>query len=225
MREPRKGFVFYQTWWVAIANLPRDVQGDVLTAIIEYGLYGETTERLKPIAKAMLEMVKPQVDANCKKYEAGKLGAEFGKLGGRPKGKKPQENPKETPAKPQENPYNNKYKDKSNNISSSSSRARGGSDEEDGLKKEIEIYKYQKPVWKEGIQMKFGMSAGDVNEYLDKFYLDMRCREVNVYKLSALFTSWLSQELSNANTGDYQPKHNGIRSKLPPEPDYGLIED
>ena len=51
-------FVFYKTWWEAIKNLPRDVQGDVLTAIVEYGLNGETTEQLKPITKALLELVK-----------------------------------------------------------------------------------------------------------------------------------------------------------------------
>ena len=57
----RNSFVFYSSWWEAIKNLPRDVQGDVLTAIIEYGLYGETTEQLKPIAKAMLAMAKSQI--------------------------------------------------------------------------------------------------------------------------------------------------------------------
>lgn len=72
--DARTSFVFYQSWWEAIRNLPRDVQGDVLTAIIEYGLYGETTEQLKPIAKAMLAMAKSQIDTNRKRYENGKKG-------------------------------------------------------------------------------------------------------------------------------------------------------
>lgn len=70
----RNSFVFYGSWWEAIKNLPRDVQGDVLTAIIEYGLSRETTEQLKPIAKAMLAMVKPQIDANNQRFENGKRG-------------------------------------------------------------------------------------------------------------------------------------------------------
>lgn len=98
----RDGFVMYRSWWEAIRNLPREIQGEVLTAIVEYGLYGETTESLKPIAKAMLAMAKPQIDANQKRYENGIKGGEYGVLGGRPK--KPQENPKETPEKPHENP-------------------------------------------------------------------------------------------------------------------------
>ena len=68
----RNSFVFYSSWWEAIKNLPRDVQGDVLTAIIEYGLYGETTEQLKPIAKAMLAMAKSQIDINNQRFENGK---------------------------------------------------------------------------------------------------------------------------------------------------------
>ena len=68
----RTSFVFYDSWWEAIQNLPRDVQGDVLTAIIEYGLTGETTGQLKPIAKAMLAMAKTQIDVNNQRFEKGK---------------------------------------------------------------------------------------------------------------------------------------------------------
>ena len=98
--EKRSSFVFYESWLEAIKNLPRDIQGDVLTAIIEYGLYGETTDNLKPITKAMLEIIKPQIDSNRKRFENGKKGAEYGHLGGRPK----KNNPKETPTKPLNNP-------------------------------------------------------------------------------------------------------------------------
>ena len=94
----KDGFVFYASWWEAIKNLQREMQGDVLTAIIEYGLYGETTESPKPIASAMLAMVKPQIDANNQRYENGKKG-------GRPKA-----NNNQTETKP-------KPKDKDKDIS------------------------------------------------------------------------------------------------------------
>lgn len=93
----RNSFVFYGSWWEAIKNLPRDVQGDVLTAIIEYGLYGETTGQLKPIAKAMLAMVKSQIDINNQRFENGKKG-------GRPK---PEDNQTKTKQKPNDNLINN----------------------------------------------------------------------------------------------------------------------
>ncbi|MCM1452661.1 MAG: DUF6291 domain-containing protein [Clostridium sp.] len=124
----RKGFVFYHSWWVAIENLPREVRGDVLAAIIEYGLTGAAGEPLKPIAKAMLEMVRPQIDANNRRYENGAKGRDYGKLGGAPTGnknakKQPQDNGGITPNKNEttsKQPQNNPYKDKeeNNNIKS-----------------------------------------------------------------------------------------------------------
>lgn len=109
----RDGFVFYRSFYEAIRELPRDVQGEIYTAIVEYGLYGKETERLKPIARSIFALVKPQLDANTARYvngklgaESGKLGAEYGKLGGRPKS----ENPPKTPLKPPKNPPKEKDK-------------------------------------------------------------------------------------------------------------------
>lgn len=96
----RDGFVFYRSWLEAVKNLPRDIQGEVLTAIIEYGLYGETTDNLKPIATAMLAMVKPQIDVNNRRYENGKKG-------GRP-------SKSETKAEPNKNQVITKQKPKQN---------------------------------------------------------------------------------------------------------------
>lgn len=101
----RNSFVFYGSWWGAIKNLPREIQGEVLTAIVEYGLSGETTESLKPITKAVLALVIPQIDSNNKKYENGLKG-------GRPSTKpKPNQNQTETKDKSNQNQtetYNDK---------------------------------------------------------------------------------------------------------------------
>ena len=100
----RESFVFYRSFYEGIKELPRDIQGEVLTAIMEYGLNGVTTENQKPITKAMFALIKPQLDANNQRFENGKLGAEHGKKGGRPRKEKPQENPTLTPRKPLKNP-------------------------------------------------------------------------------------------------------------------------
>lgn len=109
----RNSFVFYSSWWEAIKNLPRDVQGDVLTAIIEYGLYGATTEQLKPIAKAMLAMAKSQIDINNQRFENGKKG-------GRPKPENNQEGAKQKPNYNQnqtkEEPNNNLINNANDNV-------------------------------------------------------------------------------------------------------------
>lgn len=94
----RNSFVFYASWWEAIKDLPRDVQGDVLTAIVEYGLHGEATGQLKPITRAILAIAKTQIDINNKRYENGK------------KGGRPRYNKNQTKTKPK--PNNNQVKTK-----------------------------------------------------------------------------------------------------------------
>ena len=100
----RESFVFYRSFYEGIKELPRDIQGEVLTAIMEYGLNGVTTENQKPITKAMFALIKPQLDANNQRFENGKRG-------GRPKADcnqtetetKPKQNQTETKLKPNHN--------------------------------------------------------------------------------------------------------------------------
>lgn len=102
----RDSLVFYRSFYEAVKDLPAEEFKEAVSAIMEYGLNDEE-QAPSGAAKVFLIMAKPLIDANNKKHENGKKGAEFGKLGGRPKKEtpiKPQENPKETPKKPQENP-------------------------------------------------------------------------------------------------------------------------
>lgn len=99
----RDSFVFYRSFYEAIRDLPRDIQGEIYTAIMEYGLYGNETDNLKPIARSIFMLVKPIMDANNSRYENGCKG-------GRPKGgnnqtetkPKPKQNQTETKPKPNE---------------------------------------------------------------------------------------------------------------------------
>ena len=98
----RESFVFYRSFYEGIKELPRDIQGEVLTAIMEYGLNGVTTENQKQITKAMFALIKPQLDANNQRFENGKKG-------GRPKANC---NQTETETKPKQN--QNKTKPEAN---------------------------------------------------------------------------------------------------------------
>lgn len=102
----RNSFVFYGSWWEAIKNLPRDIQGDVLTAIIEYGLTGVTTGQLKPIAKAMLAMAKSQIDINNQRFENGRKGGRK-KTNLNQTETKPEPNPNQTETKVEPNVNDN----------------------------------------------------------------------------------------------------------------------
>lgn len=106
----RDSFIFYKSFYDAIKKRKKSLQTSVYNAIFSYVFDGEEIE-LSPEAESIFVLIKPQLDANNVRYKNGKLGAEFGKLGGRPKkenknpigvnSKNPSgvinENPKKTP--------------------------------------------------------------------------------------------------------------------------------
>ena len=101
----RDGFVFYRSFAEALEALPADQYKAVMTAVCHYALEGTAPDSLDPLTGAVFTLIRPQLDANNRRYENGKKGAEFGKLGGRPKKgnatpTKPQTNPNKTPQKP-----------------------------------------------------------------------------------------------------------------------------
>ena len=94
----RDSFIFYRSFFEAIDGLPDTTQqNQIYKAIIQYSL-DFTEPELEGISKTIWILIKPQLDANIKRYRNGLKGAEHGAKGGRPKTpKKPQDNPKETP--------------------------------------------------------------------------------------------------------------------------------
>lgn len=67
----RDSFIFYRSFYEAISELPKENQADTYNAIIQYALNQEELE-LTGISKAIFSLVKPQLDANYKRYENGK---------------------------------------------------------------------------------------------------------------------------------------------------------
>ena len=67
----RDSFIFYRSFYEAISELPKENQADSYNAIMRYALDQEEIE-LTGISKAIFSLVKPQSDANYKKYENGK---------------------------------------------------------------------------------------------------------------------------------------------------------
>ena len=96
----RQHFVFYRSFYEALESLPESNQLEIYRAISGYALDG-VLPSLSGVANTVFLLIKPQIDANNRKYENGKKGAEHGSKGGRPKA---EENPKETPSEPLKNP-------------------------------------------------------------------------------------------------------------------------
>lgn len=94
----RDSFVFYESFYKAICKLKAEEQSLCLKVLCDYCFKGELPKDDNSIISMFFELVKPQIDKNNQRYINGCKGAEFGKLGGRPK------NPKQTPSKPLKNP-------------------------------------------------------------------------------------------------------------------------
>ena len=67
----RDSVVFYRSFYDAIKNIPEADQLKVYTAIMEYAM-NDIQPEIDGIALAIFLLVKPQIDANNKRYENGK---------------------------------------------------------------------------------------------------------------------------------------------------------
>lgn len=67
----RDSVVFYRSFYDAIKNIPEADQLKAYTAIMEYAM-NDVQPKIDGIALAIFLLVKPQIDANNKRYENGK---------------------------------------------------------------------------------------------------------------------------------------------------------
>lgn len=69
----RDGIVFYKSFYESISELPDENALNIYSAIFRYAFFDEEPELLG-IEKAIFTIIKPQIDANNKKYKNGKKG-------------------------------------------------------------------------------------------------------------------------------------------------------
>lgn len=98
----RESFTFRTEWHDAISELPAEYRLEAMDYIVMYATTGESPDEVSAVVRAIMILIRPQIDRDRVLYENGCRGAEYGARGGRPR--KPQNNPNETPRKPQENP-------------------------------------------------------------------------------------------------------------------------
>jgi hypothetical protein len=94
----RDSFIIYRSFFEAIKQLPKEDQANVWAAVCDYSL-NFTEPELSGISSVVFTLIKPQLDANNKRFKNGTKGGRFGKKGGNPKltPSKPLSNPKTTP--------------------------------------------------------------------------------------------------------------------------------
>lgn len=221
----RETMVFYASWLDAVRALPKAMQGDVLLSILEYGIEGKTVCKQGSVAAAMLTMVKPIIDANNKRYEGGKKGAEYGSLGGRPRKnpsetpQKPLDNPSETPQKP---PYVDVY-DNTSSTTTEDTHAREIEcfpiDEDSGKEKSC-AKKESLPAgtmiaadmiaealsndveWVESVALHFGREEGFVREQIAKFgdHVALSEQSKEIVDAKRHFVNWIRKIEINERT-------------------------
>ncbi len=77
----RESFIFYASFLEGIEALnSAEEKWEAVKAIFDYGLKG-IDKPPEGYSKIPYIMAKPQIDANNQRYENGKKGAEYGKLG------------------------------------------------------------------------------------------------------------------------------------------------
>jgi hypothetical protein len=106
-QNTRDSYIFYRSFYEAIKELPSENQLEIYNAIAEYSLNFKEIE-LSGLSKTIFTLIKPQLQANNKRFIVGQKGAKHGKKGGRPKNIKPQNNPNgDKKNYPKETPNNN----------------------------------------------------------------------------------------------------------------------
>lgn len=88
----RDSVVFYRSFYEAVRTLPPDEFKESVQAILDYGLDGKPPDTQGTIAHTVFSLVKPQIDANNRRFESGKKG-----------GRKPNPNQDVTKAEPNSN--------------------------------------------------------------------------------------------------------------------------
>lgn len=182
----RESFVFYRSFFEAISLMPSEVQAEVYPALAEYALYGTEPEGLSDIARGVFILVKPNIDAGITRYESGRKGAQFGKLGGRPA--------KEAKAAKPDKPA----KDKGEAADPPSAYTLS-------LRQEIDAMKADR-TWHEPVCMQFHISAEEFSERLEAFLNHCQCeyegkphKDLNDAKRH--FISWCRKAYPPSGTG------------------------
>ena len=91
-KNEKRSFVMYDSFLAAMKHLNDSEFRECVMRIRDYALEGIDEESQSPYVNIILAMAKPNIDSARRRYmasvENGKKGAEFGELGGAPKGNK-----------------------------------------------------------------------------------------------------------------------------------------
>ena len=198
----RDSFIFYRSFYESLKTLKSREKQKLFEAICEYALNGEEIE-LFGAADGMFKLLKPQLDANTRKYENGC------------KGGRPKQNQAETKTKPKRNQSVSKPKrndndndnvnvnvndnDNDNYNGLGSSRGSGGAY---GVEDEFNIYKKMTPQDVDTIYESYPNSGGDL---IQAVYEDVKKKRKKVGNAVPYILGYANKVLWDDNA-----EHGGV---------------
>lgn len=112
----RDSFIFYRSFYEAIKDLPQKEFAECVKAICEHGLNGEIVEVKGKTSKVAMTLIRPQLEANFKRYESGSKGGRPSKKTNGFENKKPMVSKKKTNGYEIEKPNNNENVNENVNV-------------------------------------------------------------------------------------------------------------
>lgn len=213
----RDSFIFYRSFQKAIDACSQDDQLLIYKAIANYAL-----DRVEPdlsgVAQVCWVLIKPQLDANWKRYDNGCKGGEFGKKGGAPKGNKNANKGKTTPKQPQENPIAVEITTPNNNVNHNLNN----NDNSNGnVLNKRETKRFSKPTIEE-IETYISENSYSISSKAFYDYYEANGWMVGRNKMKdwrAAIRSWNSKEWNKGNCAN-DGKTTGVRNNTPRQLDF-----
>ena len=208
----RDSFIFYRSFQKAIDACSQDDQLLIYKAIANYAL-----DRVEPdlsgVAKVCWVLIKPQLDANWKRYDNGCKGGEFGKKGGAPKGNKNANKGKTTTKQPQENPTAVEITTPNNNVNNN---LNNNDNSNDNVLNKRETKRFSKPTIEEIetyiSENSYSISAKTFYDYYEANGWMVGRNKMKDWK--AAVRSWNSKEWNKASSAN-DGKTTGTRRNSP----------
>jgi|GEM_PF-1801045 len=210
----RDSAVFYRSFYDASKDLPGEVQTDIYKAMFEYAFYKNEID-LQGTAKAIFTLIKPQLDANIKKYENGKNG-------GRPP---KNENQEETKPKAKKNQEETKPKGNENVYASDNASLNSNSNvdvdanaEKITIAAAAELFLKNEKVVKAFIEDHGIKTIGQLKALQEKYHLHLEKKQIS----KKTYQDYINHFDSCLKKGILEFQNNGVSSTSPKRFDQDL---
>ncbi len=200
----RESFIFYRSFYEAIRDLPDAIRLEVFTAITEYALYGKQPEDLKPFARGMFTIIKPNLDANIKRYENGRKG------GRKPKNPVPDPSPELLSQCERDSAMpRTTAPDVPSPSEAVRARQREATSPDTPFRQEAD-HMLADTIWTEPVCMQFHIDLHELSRRLDQFVTHCQIERGTQPHTSHTdarrhFTSWMRKAYQPQNTPDNDP--------------------